>query len=145
MISCDSFDILLYVYKSISFILTERADAAKARAEDTLGVAELVVGALNSTRLAQSAAEEAISRATNDISATEEDLTQIADETRAAARRANASSVEVEELEGRVTAVKQHYKINQRHLEDTRLAVNQAGLQAQKASNDARQLEDVRG
>lgn len=71
------------------------------------------------------------------------DLRQIGEETSAATRRANASLVEVDELETRVTDIKQQYKINQRHLEDTRLAVNQASLKAQKASNDARNLEDV--
>uniref|UniRef100_A0A6A7G3W6 Laminin subunit beta-1-like isoform X5 n=4 Tax=Hirondellea gigas TaxID=1518452 RepID=A0A6A7G3W6_9CRUS len=122
--------------------LKERADAAKASAEATLDVAQGVVEALESATRAQTAAEASISRATDDIIATEVDLTQIAQETDAAARRADASLLQVEQLAHRMTDVKQQYKINRRHLEDTRIAVNEAGNKAHRASNGARHLED---
>lgn len=53
------------------------------------------------------------------------------------------SLIEVQELERRVDDVKLQYKINQQHLQDTQSAVNQAALKAQRAANDAKQLEDV--
>lgn len=53
------------------------------------------------------------------------------------------SLIEVQELEVRVDNVKLQYKINQQHLQDTTSAVNQAALKAQRAANDAKQLEDV--
>ena len=58
--------------------------------------------------------------------------------------RANASLLEVQLLEARVEQVKAEYQLNQRHLEDTNSAVDQADLKAKKAANDARLLEDVR-
>ncbi|XP_018022771.1 laminin subunit beta-1 isoform X4 [Hyalella azteca] len=122
--------------------LKERADEARVKAEETLDVALRVDDALQSAREAQDAAETAISGATDDISATEADLSQIAVETEAADRRATTSLQEVENLEGRLTQVKQQYKINQRHLEDTRNAVDEATVKAQKASHDATNLED---
>lgn len=52
--------------------------------------------------------------------------------------------LEVGALEKRVEQVKAAYQLNQRHLEDTTIAVDQADLKARKAANDAQQLEDVR-
>lgn len=49
----------------------------KAQADHTLDVAELVVQALNESASAQEAAENAINKATDDISATEGYLTQV--------------------------------------------------------------------
>lgn len=60
-----------------------------------------------------------------------------------AQERANASIQEVQMLESRVELVKTLYQLNQRHLEDTNNAVDQADLKAKKAANDARLLEDV--
>lgn len=68
---------------------------------------------------------------------------QIASETSVAHAKANSSLTEVQDLERRVDEVKLQYKINQQHLEDTTNAVNQAALKAQRAANDAKQLEDV--
>lgn len=61
-----------------------------------------------------------------------------------AQEKASASLLEVQELERRVEQVKNEYQLNQRHLADTNIAVDQADLKAKKAANDARQLEDVR-
>lgn len=69
---------------------------------------------------------------------------QIASETSVAQAKANSSLRDVQDLERRVESVKLQYIINQQHLEDTTAAVNQADLKAQRAANDAKQLEDVR-
>lgn len=71
-------------------------------------------------------------------------IPQITSETNVAQEKANASLLEVQELEVRVDRVKSAYQLNQRHLEDTTIAVDQADLKAKKAANDAQQLEDVR-
>ena len=60
-----------------------------------------------------------------------------------AREKANTSMLEVQALETRVEQVKAEYLLNQRHLEDTNNAVDQADLKAKKAANDARLLEDV--
>lgn len=39
--------------------------------------------------------------------------------------------------------VQNNYTVNQRYLADTRAAIDQADLTAQKAANEARDLEDV--
>lgn len=122
--------------------LKERADRAKIKAEGTLGVAERVVEALTEASAAQDAAEQAIVQASDDIEATQTHLTQIASETSVAQAKANSSLREVQDLERRVESVKLQYIINQQHLEDTTAAVNQADLKAQRAANDAKQLED---
>ncbi|XP_050736724.1 laminin subunit beta-1-like isoform X4 [Eriocheir sinensis] len=122
--------------------LKERADQAKRRAEGTLGVAERVVEALEEAANAQDAAESAIMNASDDIEATQIHLTQITSETNVAQEKANASLLEVGALEKRVEQVKAAYQLNQRHLEDTTIAVDQADLKARKAANDAQQLED---
>uniref|UniRef100_A0A0P4W557 Laminin subunit beta-1 n=1 Tax=Scylla olivacea TaxID=85551 RepID=A0A0P4W557_SCYOL len=122
--------------------LKERADQAKERAEGALGVAERVVEALKEAGTAQSGAETAIMDASGDIEATQNHLTQITSETSVAQERANASLREVQLLEMRVEQVKAEYQLNQRHLEDTNNAVDQADLKAKKAANDARLLED---
>ncbi|KAK8404590.1 hypothetical protein O3P69_007682 [Scylla paramamosain] len=122
--------------------LKERADQAKERAEGALGVAERVVEALKEAGTAQSGAETAIMDASDDIGATQNHLTQITSETSVAQERANNSLREVQLLEIRVEQVKAEYQLNQRHLEDTNNAVDQADLKAKKAANDARLLED---
>ncbi|XP_042867621.1 laminin subunit beta-1-like isoform X3 [Penaeus japonicus] len=122
--------------------LKERADRAKVKAEGTLGVAERVVEALTEASAAQDAAEQAIMQASDDIDATQTHLTQIASETSVAQAKANSSLIDVQDLERRVENVKLQYIINQQHLEDTTAAVNQADLKAQRAANDAKQLED---
>ncbi|XP_071527681.1 laminin subunit beta-1 isoform X2 [Panulirus ornatus] len=122
--------------------LKERADQAKLKAEGTLGVAERVVEALNEAGAAQDAAEQAVMQASDDIQATQTHLTQIASETSIAQTKANSSLKEVQKLEIRVEDVKRQYKINQQHLQDTTSAVSQAALKAQRAANDARQLEE---
>lgn len=71
-------------------------------------------------------------------------LSQITSETNVAQEKANASLLEVQGLELRVDDVKAAYQLNQRHLDDTTIAVDQADLKAKKAANDAQQLEDVR-
>ncbi|KAK7007288.1 hypothetical protein SK128_025645 [Halocaridina rubra] len=81
-------------------------------------------------------------QAADDIQATQTHLTQIASETSIAQAKANSSLKEVQLLEERVEEVKLQYKINQRHLEDTTSAVNQAALKSQRAANDAKGLED---
>lgn len=55
----------------------DRADRAKDDAVDTLNVAQRVVDALNESRIAQNAAEDAISEATDDIGTTEGYLKQV--------------------------------------------------------------------
>lgn len=122
--------------------LKERADQAKRRAEDALEVAERVVEALEEAANAQAGAEAAIMKATDDIEATQNHLTQITSETNVAQEKAATSLLDVQELERRVDLVKNKYQLNQRHLADTNIAVNQADLKANKAANDARQLED---
>nr|XP_045621460.1 laminin subunit beta-1-like isoform X3 [Procambarus clarkii] len=126
----------------IAVQLKERADQAKKKAVDALNVSERVLEALEEAGAAQSAAEEAVLKASDDIHATQTHLTQIASETSVAQAKANSSLKEVQDLESRVEKVKIQYKINQRHLEDTTNAVSQAALKAQRAANDAKQLED---
>lgn len=108
-----------------------------------MNVAKEVVAALNSVIAAQKAAESASDEATKDISATRSQLQQIANETQAAAHRANASLIEVEQFNNRVKEMKYMYNINKRHLDDTKSAVEQSKLKAYKASNEAIGLEDV--
>lgn len=69
---------------------------------------------------------------------------QIASETTAAQEKANASRGSVLALGERVDKVQADFKINQQHLQDTKAAVDQAALTAQRATNEAKELEDVR-
>lgn len=127
---------------SMAELLKERADQAKLKAEGTLDVAQRVVDALNEATEAQGAAESAINQATIDIDATQTHLTQIAAETKVAQNKANSSLLEVVILEERVDAVRVEYQVNQQYLDDTREAVTEASLKAQRASNDASNLEN---
>ncbi|XP_070559223.1 laminin subunit beta-1-like [Ptychodera flava] len=122
--------------------LKEDAEKAKEYADDVRDKARNVIDALDEADRAQKEADDAIDKAEEDIKIAEEALLQIESETIAALDKARDSLEKVNGMDDQLDKIKKDFTDNALNIESAATAAEQADDLADKAEQDADDLQD---
>ncbi|XP_039299299.1 laminin subunit beta-1 isoform X2 [Nilaparvata lugens] len=117
------------------------ADQAKKSALKILEIARNVSNVLTDAKEAQSKAEQAIERASLDISSAKNDLTQTGSETQEAQQKANETVVQVSKLQDKLKTLQSEFLKNEKDAKEVAEGVKVVELKVENAQEKAAELK----